>query len=397
MKKNFIFFVFVFFIVFLPVVSGQTLGDVNSDSTIDIVDALLTAQYYVGLNPNPFNANQADVNCDGGIDIVDALLIAQYYVGLVTDFPCGETPGPTPDPTSTPVTPDPTTPPDQTPGPTGGESVSCAGYPVWNSAVVYGESGTLVQYNCNLYRNNYFSYNQNPEENSASEYDTWVLQGACNDECRMGEGPWVACGEWDKWETGDYIIYNNIWGDGAGTQCIWAESYSNWGVTADHPDTSGVKSYPNVSKEINRAISSISSLSSSFNVTVPGNGSYATTYDIWADNDQYEIMIWVNKTGAVGPIAGSWDDNGNPIAEETNVSVGGHTWNVYKGNIGFTVISFVRTSNTSSGTVDVKALLNWIRNKGWFGDVTVGKAQFGFEITSSSGGMDFTCNDYSMN
>jgi hypothetical protein len=65
-----------------------TKGDANGNGTIDIVDALLIAQYYVGLNPAGFVAANADVNCSGAIDIVDALLVAQYYVGLVTSFPC---------------------------------------------------------------------------------------------------------------------------------------------------------------------------------------------------------------------------------------------------------------------------------------------------------------------
>jgi hypothetical protein len=59
-------------------------GDVNSSGTIDIVDALLVAQYYVGLNPTNFNTANADVTGDGNIDIVDALRIAQCYVGLVS-------------------------------------------------------------------------------------------------------------------------------------------------------------------------------------------------------------------------------------------------------------------------------------------------------------------------
>jgi glucuronoarabinoxylan endo-1,4-beta-xylanase len=63
-----------------------TLGDVNEDGSINIVDALLTAQYYVGLNPQNFNPANADANCDGNINIVDALLIAQYYVGLINQF-----------------------------------------------------------------------------------------------------------------------------------------------------------------------------------------------------------------------------------------------------------------------------------------------------------------------
>jgi len=63
-------------------------GDTDGDGTVDIVDALIIAQYYVGLNPSGFIAANADTNCDGTIDIVDALLVAQFYVGLVTDFPC---------------------------------------------------------------------------------------------------------------------------------------------------------------------------------------------------------------------------------------------------------------------------------------------------------------------
>ncbi|MBN2442631.1 MAG: glycoside hydrolase family 9 protein [Spirochaetales bacterium] len=68
-----------------PTGSG-TLGDVNSDGSIDIIDALLVAQDYVGLSPATFNPAYADTNCNGNIDIVDALLIAQYYVGLTGEF-----------------------------------------------------------------------------------------------------------------------------------------------------------------------------------------------------------------------------------------------------------------------------------------------------------------------
>jgi len=62
------------------------IGDVNGDGTVNIVDALLIAQYYVGLDPEGFIPGNADTNCDGNINIVDALLIAQYYVGLINGF-----------------------------------------------------------------------------------------------------------------------------------------------------------------------------------------------------------------------------------------------------------------------------------------------------------------------
>jgi alpha-galactosidase len=67
-----------------PTQAAGIPGDVNSSGSIDIVDALLIAQFYVGLNPAGFVSANADVNKDGNIDIVDALRIAQCYVGLVS-------------------------------------------------------------------------------------------------------------------------------------------------------------------------------------------------------------------------------------------------------------------------------------------------------------------------
>jgi len=66
---------------------SQNYGDANEDGSINIIDALITAQHYVGLNPDPFNNANADVDGQNGINIIDALLIAQYYVGLITQFP----------------------------------------------------------------------------------------------------------------------------------------------------------------------------------------------------------------------------------------------------------------------------------------------------------------------
>jgi hypothetical protein len=77
---------------------GQELGDANDNGTIDIVDALVIAQYNVGLDPAGFYPNVSDVNADGSVSIVDALLVAQYYVGLIHSFPAG-----TPQPSAAPT------------------------------------------------------------------------------------------------------------------------------------------------------------------------------------------------------------------------------------------------------------------------------------------------------
>jgi len=71
---------------FTPTQVPYMLGDVNGDNTVNVIDALMTAQYYINLNPPGFIPARADVNCNGIIDIVDALIIAQYYVGLISRF-----------------------------------------------------------------------------------------------------------------------------------------------------------------------------------------------------------------------------------------------------------------------------------------------------------------------
>jgi hypothetical protein len=199
---------------------------------------------------------------------------------------------------------------------------------------------------------------------------------------------WSSSAQWGTWSNGGYTLYNDIWGSGAGPQTIWANSYSNWGVWANHPNTGGIKSFPNATRYIGQKLSALHSVSSSFNVSVPSSGAYETTYDIWDSNNADEIMLWMNKTGAVGPLGTS----------QGTASVGGSTWTVYKGSNGANaVFSFVRTSNTSSSTVDILAVMNWIENsKHWIGDVTLGNVQFGYEITSSSGGLNFNTNSFSV-
>jgi len=168
-----------------------------------------------------------------------------------------------------------------------------------------------------------------------------------------------SCGQWATWSEGGYNLYNNIWGDGAGPQCIWACSHGNFGIWADHPATGGVKSYANSEyPTIATKISAMASLTSTFDATVPTTGAFTTTYDIWSGR-RTEIMLWMNKQGAHEPWARQYDATGTPIPEVANVTVGGHTWNAYwnGGPRGFNVFSMVRTSNTSAGTVDIKACL----------------------------------------
>lgn len=58
-------------------------GDVDSDGVVDLADAVLVINHYVGKPVTVFNAKAADVDGDGVIDLADAVLIINYYVGKI--------------------------------------------------------------------------------------------------------------------------------------------------------------------------------------------------------------------------------------------------------------------------------------------------------------------------
>jgi hypothetical protein len=191
------------------------------------------------------------------------------------------------------------------------------------------------------------------------------------------------------------VPYNNIWGLGAAAQCIWV-SGSQWGTTTNQPNTAGVKSYPNISLSPGKAISALNTYTSSFDITVPSGGAWTATYDIRLKKSlsQIEVTVWVNYTQDKDlPISST------PLPAVSNVTIGGHAWNVYYGQAGVPgVISLVRTTNTNSATVDIKAILNWlIANQGSFSSSwTLDQVQFGFEIVSDGSVQSFNCNSFSI-
>ena len=64
-------------------VADYTKGDVDGDGVVDLADAVLVINYYVGRPVNKFVAKAADVDGDGVIDLADAVRIINFYVGKV--------------------------------------------------------------------------------------------------------------------------------------------------------------------------------------------------------------------------------------------------------------------------------------------------------------------------
>ena len=205
------------------------------------------------------------------------------------------------------------------------------------------------------------------------------------------EADWSTDYRYGTFNTDGYTVSNNVWYAGTpGPQTLWVNSFSNWGVRSDQVG-GGVKSYPNVGKYIGKTIESFKTLTSSFDITMPKIGCFEAAYDIWGSNN-YEIMLWVYTNGGAGPVAG-----GHPPAAADLVA-GGYTWNAYRGSLfGHPVVSFVSTRNISKGTVNIKAILRWMKKEGWIDNSTIGNLQFGTEISSTAvGGSNFDFNNYSL-
>ncbi|KAF6822021.1 glycosyl hydrolase family 12 [Colletotrichum plurivorum] len=178
------------------------------------------------------------------------------------------------------------------------------------------------------------------------------------------------CGQWDSAVTSTYTVYNNLWGasSGSGSQCttLTGMSGSNlqWSTTWSWSGGQyNVKSYANaVLNASKKALNTIGSIPSTWNWSYSGSGLVANVaYDLFTSSTasgspQYEIMIWLGSLGGAGPISST----GSVIATP---SVGGRTWNLYKGEHSqMTVFSFVAPSNVGSFSGDLKAFVNYLVN-----------------------------------
>jgi hypothetical protein len=82
--------VFLFLLLFAPVASASTIGDVNNDGVINVQDVVLVMRHVLEIPP-PLTAAQiarADVTGTGPpLTIQDVTLIMQYSLGIIDEFP----------------------------------------------------------------------------------------------------------------------------------------------------------------------------------------------------------------------------------------------------------------------------------------------------------------------
>jgi chitodextrinase len=198
---------------------------------------------------------------------------------------------------------------------------------------------------------------------------------------------------------GRYIVQNNVWGattrqcidvnqSGPGFTIIESQHNNTGGTPAAYPsmifgchwaatpaDCSAGSGLP--MQATNPAFNSVST---SVSVTYPSNSSYRwnASYDIWFDptprtNGQVtgaEIMVWLNWTPGIFPV-------GSQVA---TVNLLGASWEVWFGNIGWNVVSYRRTSPTTSLNFTVNTFFNDAVNRGY--------AQRAWYLTSIQAGFE---------
>ncbi|MGI5238252.1 GH12 family glycosyl hydrolase domain-containing protein [Dactylosporangium sp. CA-139066] len=206
---------------------------------------------------------------------------------------------------------------------------------------------------------------------------------------------------------GRYVVMNNVWGTDQ-PQCINVTSTGFSISQANHnvPTNGAPASYPAVYYGCHYANCSTGSIlplrvsdsrfagiQTSVSMSFPGSGQWDAAYDIWFDptartdgqNTGAEIMVWVNHAGAPQPV-------GSKVG---TANIAGGTWDVWEGNIGWNVISYVRNPGTSSVSFAPASFFNDAVSRGyaqtsWY----LTSIQAGFEPWT--GGQGLAVNNFSV-
>ncbi|PRY15973.1 GH12 family glycosyl hydrolase domain-containing protein [Kineococcus rhizosphaerae] len=186
------------------------------------------------------------------------------------------------------------------------------------------------------------------------------------------------CDQYGKATTADgrYVVQNNRWGTSA-EQCVEPTATGFRLSRADGavPTSGAPKSYPSIYwgchygtctpgfSPVQASSSTFGDVRTSVSMTYPTSGEWDAAYDLWFDptprldgqNTGAEVMVWLNHAGRPQPV-------GSKVA---TVTLAGATWDVWFGNTGWNVVSYVRTSATGSADFAVRTFFDDALSRGY--------------------------------
>ncbi|MFJ9631014.1 endo-1,4-beta-glucanase [Streptomyces sp. NPDC101175] len=221
------------------------------------------------------------------------------------------------------------------------------------------------------------------------------------------------CGAFDTVTLGKYYVNNNLWGQdkATGSQCVWDNSRSgstiSWGTSFSWANNAqgtdaDVKSYASTvlgwhwGWKVDKAATGLpirvgdrKPVRTSWDFSLSSDpGTLDVAYDLWLhgkntadwqDQPTDEIMIWLNRQGGAGPLGTKYG----------SVSLGGAMWDIYQGDIGWNVYSFVRRANTTKATLNIDDFTQaLVRRKLLSNDKYLSGIESGTEVFKGSGRLD---------
>jgi hypothetical protein len=206
---------------------------------------------------------------------------------------------------------------------------------------------------------------------------------------------------------GKYWLVDDIQGEtGSGWQCVWdgwkSDSTIGWGTswswsgrpTSVKSFAAGVLGWRWGTKVpvagLPVRLSALRSAKTAWSFQAPGSGSFDIGYELWlhdvpnpdaASEPAGQVVIWLYGSGGATP-------QGVKVAK---VKIAGTSWDLYEGRTGWDVYSFVRTSNTSSATLDLKDFLDQLRTRRGLGSSTyLSGVAAGIEVFTGTGQLTTT-------
>jgi Glycosyl hydrolase family 12 len=198
-------------------------------------------------------------------------------------------------------------------------------------------------------------------------------------------------------------VNQDPWTGGQGPQVLSARSFQDWSVTATDTDPSDapgeVLTYPDASfnyYQLNTAdsgynappaqydLNNITSLTSDFTETMPqlSDLDAEAAYDMWLNNWDTEVMVWVDTSP--GKDRNLADDGMTHVGTYTYGGQSFALWRSGHGITGFYV--FLLDHNETSGTVDLKAMLETMVSLGYIPATSpLTQIPFGWEVSDTGG------------
>jgi hypothetical protein len=235
--------------------------------------------------------------------------------------------------------------------------------------------------------------------------------------CSPQEPAWETCANWDarEFHDGSHFVRNNIWGEqseGAGKQCLWAQSESCWGVLAKHRNGSGTpKGYPQAvqgwvtgngfvssRKRLGIPVKKLTHAKVHWKMDAPESGRYMALWDIYFHtksnpdgDDKPHTSLMINQRiaddGYYATELLHCPQNNAPCPE---VTFDNHTFKLWVGQADwatgnviqlFLVPTSARLFGSEDLTLDLKAVIDGLRRSGLVPDSDyLTSIQIGWEI-----------------